>query len=167
MTLHATEHLRNVRATLLNYIAGLTLAGSPTLQPAEASRTAAAQASPYMRARVNVEGGDFDGRYDATTLAYWTSAVVTIDLFWRSGEQAGSYSSADIDDAASQLAHAFRRAHIQLNDYVTDPANPTAVPNISIAFRRPVVPRQLPTSGLWLRRQVIAEGRFHLLHSTT
>lgn len=163
MTVHPSAQLRNLRGSLFAYLQGLTLTGTPTILPAEIPRSDA-QPSPWVRARIDLFGGVADGHASETQLAHSTQVLVSIDLFWRRGEAAPSYTSADIDTAASEIAAAFRRRHIPLYDYVSSPGSPAEVEGARIHFTLPVEPRPLPADGPWLRRQILAEGWFHLRH---
>ena len=159
----ATSRTRNVKSRIWVYLSGLTVTGSPTFifgdQPSRLS-----QSSPTIRAIIDFDPGVWDGRFSATQIVYRTPVILTLDLFW----PVGSSTTTDIiqiDTAADVLSDAFRERSLSFLDYASDPASPATIANASIRFFRPVVSRRFPRESNYQRRQLVAEGEWHIRHT--
>ncbi|MEL6347723.1 MAG: hypothetical protein AAFV53_31750 [Myxococcota bacterium] len=175
MSLHPSARSRNVRATLVSYLAGLTITGAPSFDPTEVQNNSTAMGvGPWMRATVDLQDGEYSGLYEEGVAAHRVPVTVTIQLFWPSGHrppmpsmpgQTVTVDYGEIDTAADEVADAFRHRHLPLLDYVGTPDNPPEVVGHRLMFRDPASPRQLPAQGPWRRRQIVADGEYIHRHT--
>ena len=159
----ATAKTRNVKSRIWVYLQTLTIAGSPTLifgdQPSVAST-----AAPWVRVVIDFDPGRPDGRFSATQIVYRTPVIVTLDLFWPVGG-AGTTNLVQIEEAADTLSDALRERSLSFLDYASDPASPPTIANASIRFYRPTIARRFPRESNFQRRQLVAEGEWHVRHT--
>jgi len=158
----ATAKTRNVKSRIWVYLQTLSITGSPNIvfgdQPSRAGT-----ASPWIRAVIDFDPGSWNGRYSATKIAYRTPVIVTFDLFWPIGGDAAS-AILQIEEAADVLSDAFRERSLSFLDYASDPSSPATIANASIRFFRPVNARRLPRESNFQRRQIVAQGEWHIRH---
>jgi hypothetical protein len=166
MPLHATAKTQNIHATLWAHLNGLSLTGSPTLIGADDPGQEAITA-PAVRVLIDTDQGTDAGEVGTggTDKAYRTPVIVTLDLFYGSGEAASSGNLYTVALVADELADAFTLLSLQISDYATDPVTPAAVAGAYILFTDPPVHRRLPPADGFTRRQVTAEGAWFLRHT--
>ena len=161
--MHSTERTTYAQARIYTYLQGLTLTGTPTVLIQDQVRRASI-AAPWIRAIATIgESSRYDGYHSATMLAYRVSVVLLMDLFWPL-EGGASVNLYDVDVVADELADAFRHRSLSFREYST-PASPTEVTGSPIRFLGPPIKRTLPSGDGYARRQIVAEGFYHLRHA--
>ena len=157
-----TARTENVKARVLSYLSGLTITGSPTIADSdEPGRTN--QATPWARVVLDFDPGFNDGDLGAQ-IVYRSFVLVTIDLFFPSGDNGTSQNLYAIDLAADEYADAMRNRSLSFLNYVADPSSPATIANAEIQFDQPLIAQRIPQVSGYVRRQVVTRGRYHLRH---
>ena len=164
MALHSTARTANVKARIQVYISGLTITGSPAYYPANTPRIAS-DGSPFLRSVIDFDDAVQTGRFSASDLAYRGFVTVLLDLFFPDGEDGSTVNLYTIDNAADDLADAFRMRSLGFLDYNTSSSSPPAIAERPIRFFRPTLPRRIPPVPGYLRRQITARGEWFYQHS--
>lgn len=164
MAIDATARTANVRSRIEDYIAGLTITGSPTYLPEGVPRSTA-RPSPWLRVSIDIGQGEDSGEHAAGVKAYRTPVTVTIEVMFPDGDDGRAYNMRDVDKAADDVADAFRLHSLPFLDYSVDPGAPTSVTGAPIRFFRALAPARLPPADGYVRRLVVAEGEWFMRHT--
>ena len=161
MSIDPTARLSFIHARIIGYLQGLTITGSPTIL---VESTHPVQATRWARVTFTPLYSGWSGRYSSSQIVADSRELVTVDLFWPSGDTDAAPDLYEIDRAAEEIAHGLRSIALSVLDY-TVPAVPTVVPGARIFAVLPPTTQQLDPQGGLVRRQVTAEVRWYLRHT--
>ena len=154
MATHATMRADFVEARIMAHLAGLTITGTPTVQHADAPRSAQT-APPILRASFRPLPPQHRGRFDGNSSALGMAVLVLIDLFFGDGDDGSTFNLYSPQKAAADLQCAMQYLSLSFLDYST-PASPAVVADACLRVIQPVAVSHLnPADGL-RRRQVRA-----------
>lgn len=153
--MHATARNLNVLRRLNGWAASLGVSGNPRPVLLSDDRSKVGP-DATVRWTLTPVGASFEGRYSATAAAFGSSALLTADVFWPTGEQDSASNVYAPDEAADDIKSALSRLALTLLDYSTDPSNPTTVSDAYIRCIGVPEVRTLNAADGFSRRQVVA-----------
>jgi hypothetical protein len=160
MATHATEKMRNVRATLYTWLSGLTITGTPTLVVEDQERAGGSSPDSFIRATIEDLPGRYTGRFSSSLVAVERRLLLVLDVFQRSADDQASSNLYDIESTADDLVSELTLVNVDLADYATDNTGATLTDAVLRVLDVPAR-RVLPTTDGYARRQVQATFTWH------
>ena len=157
MTLHASQRMDWVRASIWAHLEGLDLEGA-ALIPAEATRANLDRSAPWIRVGFLDVDPSASGHIDALESTK-TPAILVLDVHAPDGANTDQVDLWTADRLASLCRAGMAHENVQIFDY-SDPDAPSET-GVYILFQSP--PPTVQNIGRvegWLRRRVIARGTY-------
>lgn len=165
MAIHASARRANAKARVFSTVETWSLTGGP-LVVFESDNARTDQESAWVRVTLIPSTTAWAGHLTSSFQAVDTRALLVCDVFVKDGAAEGEvFDTYAPDRIADDLEFNLRTFSVTMQDYATDPDNPTAVADAQITTVDPPSNVPLPKDGPWIRRQVSTELRWLAKHA--
>jgi len=158
--MHATARDLNITRRLNAWLVALSVTGAPRMVPL-GDTIARVGPDATIRWTLTPFATEYAGRYGDTAAAYMTTALLTADLFWPSGEIDHPRDLYQVLAAADDVKGAATRLALSVLDYSSDPASPSTVSDAYIQCTQVPEIRAFPRSNDFVRRSVLIPLTWH------